>query len=169
MYKKHTYEERLLAVEKCLSGIAPKTVARQMGIEPNDVRVWFARYQAEGPIGLLKRPMKHADFAEKCKIVCEYAEKGVPLHKICAEYHVGRTAVQRWSAMYRKGGYDALRDIKPIGKGHLGMGRPKKKEPVTELEKLQRENELLRAENAYLKKLRALVTERERLSKKTKP
>ena len=75
MYKKHTYEERLLAVEKCLSGIAPKTVARQMGIEPNDVRVWFARYQAEGPIGLLKRPMKHADFAEKCKIVCEYAEK----------------------------------------------------------------------------------------------
>ena len=65
MYKKHTYEERLLAVEKCLSGIASKTVARQMGIEPNDVRVWFARYQAEGPIGLLKRPMKHADFAEK--------------------------------------------------------------------------------------------------------
>ena len=169
MYKKHTYEERLLAVEKCLSGIAPKTVARQMGIEPNDVRVWFARYQAEGPIGLLKCPMKHADFAEKCKIVCEYTEKGVPLHKICAEYHVGRTAVQRWSAMYRKGGYDALRDIKPIGKGHLGMGRPKKKEPVTELEKLQRENELLRAENAYLKKLRALVTERERLAKKTKP
>ena len=169
MYKKHTYEERLLAVEKCLSGIASKTVARQMGIEPNDVRVWFARYQAEGPIGLLKRPMKHADFAEKCKIVCEYAEKGVPLHKICAEYHVGRTAVQRWSAMYRKGGYDALRDIKPIGKGHLGMGRPKKKEPVTELEKLQRENELLRAENAYLKKLRALMTEKERLAKKTKP
>ena len=71
--------------------------------------------------------------------------------------------------MYRKGGYDALRDIKPIGKGHLGMGRTKKKEPVTELEKLQRENELLRAENAYLKKLKALVTERERLAKKTNP
>ena len=169
MYKKHTYEERLLAVEKCLSGIAPKTVARQMGIEPNYVSIWLSCYQLEGPIGLLKRPMKHADFAEKCKIVCEYAEKGVPLHKICAEYHVGRTAVQRWSAMYRKGGYDALRDIKPIGKGHLGMGRPKKKEPVTELEKLQRENELLRAENAYLKKLKALVTERERLAKKTNP
>ena len=169
MYKKHSIEERLLAVKKCLEGYAPKAVGRQMGIEPNDVRVWFARYQAEGPIGLLKRPMKHADFAEKCKIVCEYAEKGVPLHKICAEYHIGRTAVQRWSAMYRQGGYDALRDIKPIGKGHLGMGRPKKKEPVTELEKLQRENELLRAENAYLKKLKALVTERERLAKKTNP
>ena len=162
MYKKHTYEERLLAVEKCLSGIAPKTVARQMGIEPNDVRVWFARYQAEGPIGLLKRPMKHADFAEKCKIVCEYSEKGVPLHKICAEYHVGRTAVQRWSAMYRKGGYDALRDIKPQGTSRKGMGRPKKQEPQTELERLRYENEYLRAEVALLKKVRALMEEREK-------
>ena len=52
---------------------------------------------------------------------------------------------------------------------YASMGRPKKKEPVTELEKLQRENELLRAENAYLKKLKALMTERERLAKKTKP
>ena len=60
MYKKHSIEERLLAVKKCLEGYAPKAVGRQMGIEPNDVRVWFARYQAEGPIGLLKRPMKHA-------------------------------------------------------------------------------------------------------------
>jgi hypothetical protein len=49
------------------------------------------------------------------------------------------------------------------------MGRLKKKEPVTELEKLQRENELLRAENAYLKKLRALMTKKERLAKETKP
>ena len=161
MYKKHTYEERLLAVEKCLSGIASKTVARQMGIEPNDVRLWFARYQAEGPIGLLKRPMKHADFAEKCKFVCEYAEKGVPLHKICAEYHVSRYAVQSWTRIYRKGGYEALRDVKPHGRPKK-MGRPKKQEPQTELERLRYENEYLRAENALLKKVRALVEEREK-------
>ena len=49
------------------------------------------------------------------------------------------------------------------------MGRPKKKEPMTELEKLQRENELLRAENAFLKKAKALMKERERLAAKTKP
>jgi transposase len=40
------------------------------------------------------------------------------------------------------------------------MGRPKKKLPETELEKLQEELRYLRAENAYLKKLRALVQER---------
>ena len=79
MYKKHSYEERLSAVQKCLEGYAPRSVGRQMGIEPSDVRVWLARYQKEGSAGLRKHPMKHADFAEKCRIVCEYAEKGVPL------------------------------------------------------------------------------------------
>jgi len=40
------------------------------------------------------------------------------------------------------------------------MGRPKKKQPETELEKLEAELRYLRAENAYLKKVRALVQER---------
>jgi transposase len=40
------------------------------------------------------------------------------------------------------------------------MDRPKKKLPETELEKLQEELRYLRAENAYLKKMRALVQER---------
>ena len=132
-----------------------------MGIEPKDVRIWLARYQTEGSIGLLKRPCKHADFAEKCKIVCEYAEKGVPLHRVCAENHVSRHAVESWTRIYRKGGYDALRNIKPQGKGK-SMGRPKKQEPQTELERLRYENEYLRAENALLKKVRALMEEREK-------
>jgi transposase len=40
------------------------------------------------------------------------------------------------------------------------MGRPKKKQPETELEKLEAELRYLRAENAYLKKVRALAQER---------
>lgn len=41
------------------------------------------------------------------------------------------------------------------------MGRPKKKEPQTELEKLQAENLRLRAENALLKKVKVLVEEKQ--------
>ena len=99
---------------------------------------------------------------KKCKIVCEYEEKGVSLYRICAKYHVGRTAVYRWTHAYRAGGFDALRAIKPQGTGRKGMGRPKKQEPQTELERLRYENEYLRAENALLKKVRALVEEREK-------
>ncbi|WP_169316183.1 hypothetical protein [Mucilaginibacter paludis] len=41
------------------------------------------------------------------------------------------------------------------------MGRSKKLEPETEVEKLQAENSRLRAENALLKKVTALVKEKE--------
>ena len=118
---------------------------------------WHSRFIA----GLQKRPNKHANFEEKCKIVCEYAEKHVPLHRVCAKYHVSLSSVNRWAAAYRKGGYDALRDIKPQGRPK-NMGRPKKQEPQTELERLRYENEYLRAEVALLKKVRALMEEREK-------
>ncbi len=159
---KHSYETRLLAVRKCLSGQAPHAVGRQLGIADDYVSEWLNLYKLEGESGLQKRPMKRANFEEKCKIVCEYAEKGVPLHRICAENHVSRSAVESWIRIYKKGGYEALRAIKPLGTGRKGMGRPKKKEPQTELERLRYENEYLRAENALLKKVRALMEEREK-------
>ena len=159
---KHSIEERLLAVQKCLDGQTPFSVGREMGIDDHHVSEWLLRYQQEGIVGLQKIPMRRANFETKCKIVCEFAEKGVPLRKICAEYHVSRYAVQSWTRIYRQGGYEALRDIKPQGTGRKGMGRPKKKEPQTELERLRYENEYLRAENALLKKVRALMEEKEK-------
>ncbi len=159
---KHSIEKRFLAVQKCLKGYSPKDVARQLGLVDKDLYVWLERYKQEGIAGLRKQPMKRASFAEKCKIVCEYAEKSVPLHRVCAKHHVSQSSVSRWTAAYRKGGYDALRAIKEPCKGRKGMGRPKKQEPQTELERLRYENEYLRAENALLKKVRALVEEREK-------
>jgi transposase-like protein len=162
MYKKHSIEERLLAVRKCLDGHAPKSVAKELGLNAHYVLEWLLRYQQEGIDGLRKRPPRRVNFAEKCKIVCEYAEKGVPLHHVCAKYHVSQTTVSYWTRIYREGGYEALRTIKPQGAGHKGMGRPKKQEPQTELERLRYENEYLRAENALLKKVRALMEEKEK-------
>ena len=162
MYKKHSIEEQLLAVKKCLEGYSPNAVGELLGVNHTYVEEWLLRYKQEGVSGLQKRPVKRADFAEKCKIVCEYAEKGVPLYRVSAMYHVSQATISRWTRLYRKGGYEALRDIKPQGKGRKGMGRPKKQEPQTELERLRYENEYLRAEVALLKKVRALVEEREK-------
>lgn len=105
---------------------------------------------------------------KNAKLFARLKKKHVPLHVASAKYRVARSTLRCWRHIARRDGYEALREVK-YGRKYASMGRPKKKEPVTELEKLQRENELLRAENAYLKKLRALVTERERLAKKTKP
>ena len=59
--------------------------------------------------------------------------------------------VSGWTWKWRKDGDDAL---KPKPKGRpKGSVTPK---PLSEEDKLRRENERLRAENAYLKKLRDL-------------
>ena len=159
---KHSIETRLLAVKKCLEGYSYRGVARELGVESHHVSEWLVRYQRDGKNGLYKHPIKRADFAEKCKIVCEYAEKGVPLHRVCAQHQVSMSAVSCWTRIYRKGGYEALRNINSPGKGRKSMGRPKKQEPQTELERLRYENEYLRAENALLKKVRALMEEKEK-------
>jgi len=166
MYKKHSIKERLMAVKLCLSGMSPWAIRQKFGISDTDVNEWVERYKLYGIKGLDRQPIKDFTFEEKCEIICEYREKHVSLHVICARYLVSQSRIYNWCKVYDQFGYEGLRETKNRGRPPKIMGRPKKREPQTELEKLQRENEYLRAENAYLKKLRALVLEKEAQKRK---
>jgi len=66
-------------------------------------------------------------------------------------------ALQRCVSAVRKYGYAALEPFKRRGRPPKDpMGRPKKKELQTELERLQAENLRLRAENALCRPAKAL-------------
>ena len=64
--------------------------------------------------------------------------------------------LRKWAGIARRDGEDALRPRR--------VGRPKAKpeDELSEVERLRRENEYLRAENAYLGKLRALQAQQQR-------
>jgi transposase len=82
---------------------------------------------------------------------------GEPAEDLAAEGGLSSALLLRkWVNQVRKDGEDALRP-RPAG-------RPKAKpeSELSELERLRRENEYLRAENAYLGKLRALQAQRQR-------
>ena len=172
----HSLEEKLKAIKMYNRGVPPTRIAKILGFSRNVIVVWCELFKNEGIVGLQRLPYNcRYNFEEKCQIVCEIEKNHVPLHVVSAKYHVSRSTLHCWVSVVRRKGYDALKEVKygrKYGKTHAikhtPMGRPKKKEPITELEKLQRENELLRAENAYLKKMRALMTEKESLSPKSK-
>lgn len=172
----HSLKEKLKAIKMYNRGVPPTRIAKNLGFSRNVIVVWCELFKNEGIGGLQRLPYNcRYNFEEKCQIVCEIEKNHVPLHVVSAKYHVSRSTLHCWVSIVRRKGYDALKEVKygrKYGKTHAikhtPMGRPKKKEPITELEKLQRENELLRAENAYLKKMRALMTEKESLSPKSK-
>lgn len=165
----HSLEEKLDVIKMHEDGAGIKRIAKRLGLSKSLITLWLEQYKQHGKDGFMRLPYNcRYNFEEKCQIICQIEEKHVPLHVVSAKYRVARSTLRCWRYIVRKNGYEALREVK-YGRKYASMGRPKKKEPVTELEKLQRENELLRAENAYLKKLKALMTERERLAKKPKP
>lgn len=164
----HPLEVKLDAIALCKQGKAISHVAKELGCSKNVVTMWLEQYRRAGLDGLDKKPYNcRYNFTEKCKIICEIEENDIPLHIVCAKYRIARSTISRWLFMVRKEGYEALRNVNS-GRKQIDMGRPKKQAPQTDLEKLQRENELLRTENAYLKKLRALMIEKTSFASRTK-
>ena len=82
-------------------------------------------------------------------------------YQVSDRFLVSRHAVQQWERIYLEEGPEGLYIER---RGRKSTGRPKKLKAEVE-EDLIAEVQRLRAENAYLKKLRALVLEEERRGK----
>lgn len=158
--KKHDYADRLKYMRLLETGRSFKSIHKEYGIDSVQLRVLWEKYKIFGKTGLKKCANIKADFALKKKIVLDIEENHLTLHAASLKYGASYQRIYVWLRQYRENGWASLKSIKKRGRPSR-MGRPKKEsKPLTELERLRKEVQELRTENALLKKVRALVEER---------
>ena len=151
-------DQREAAVAWFEKGIADKAVARLLGVSQSPVQVLYLLWRIHGRGALVAKTTKQVyPFELKLALVERYIA-GETAQDLAAEAGLSSSGLlKNWAAAYRRDGADALRP-KPRGR----PGTPGSPPAEPELERLRRENERLRAEVAYLGKLRALRAQERR-------
>lgn len=148
--------QRERAVDLFEEGYGSQAVANRLGVKRNQVRRLEKRFRLHGRLCLVSKPTRtQYSFDTKMEILRRF-KAGELKSDLAEEFGLSSPdLISHWVWQVNKGGSDALRP-KP-------KGRPKSSArpvPLTEEDKLRRENELLKAELAYLKKLRDLRDQR---------
>ena len=162
--KKHGYAERLKYMHMIENGYTIAYINRNFGIGHDLLGQLWIRYQSEGPSGLLKKQNIKADYAMKVQVLRDIEKNHLTLVEASLKYNVSDSQIIVWKKIAKTHGYESLAITRPRGRPPKNdMGRPRKKKPeeMTELELLQLRVKELEAENALLKKVKALVEERE--------
>lgn len=158
--KKHDHAALLKYMHLLDDGYSFDYIRNTYGIDGRRLAVLRSKYLQNGPSVLYRKKNIKADFHLKRQIVLDIEKNHVTLSHASLKYDVSASQIKVWLRIARGKGIDALKLVKKRG-GPPGMGRPRKNsKPLTEIEQLRKEVQELRTENALLKKVRALVEER---------
>lgn len=160
--KQHGYAARLKYMQLLEQGYSPNYVHCRYGISSVLLKTLWEKYRLQGSQALVKSRNTRLSPHEKLKAIKDFEVKHLSLVEVLLKYGISETAFGEWRKKYHASGVEGLR-LNKIGRPPGAMGRPKKKKPeeMTELELLQLRVTELEAENALLKKVKALVEERE--------
>lgn len=147
-----TQTQREQLVDWFEQGIGSRSAANQMGVGRDAIRRLEHRWKLHGRLCLVEKPTKQTYSFEIKKEIVDRFNAGESTMKLAAQFNLSSPKLaQEWVRAWRQGGDEALMPKR--------KGRPRTSvEPTSESEedKLRRELRLLKAENAYLKKLRDL-------------
>jgi transposase len=169
---KHTEQFKLAAVERYLKGTEGYgLVAKKYGIEKTMLRRWVSWYQHHGIAGLSGKTGPY-DASFKLSVLKHMWDNGLSCTQAAAVFNVRNTqCVADWERRYRNGGVQMLE--RPRKRLRTPMQAPTTKPDASSHDKRSREEileelEYLRAENAYLKKLDALVQAKQKAAAQKK-
>lgn len=167
----YSTELKLEIVQQYLNGnIGLKALAEKYHISSKAcIQKWLALYQEHGEAGLCTT---HGTYSGDFKVsVLEYMHNtGASLRQTAAHFNIpSKESVSKWERIYYEEGKEALYEERRGRAGKMGIKRPHKpKKSIDANEDLLAEVQRLRMENEYLKKLNALIQEREKSEKPTK-
>lgn len=140
-----------------------KGLAAKYGVDHGQIRHWVGSYRQNGDSGLTKK-FSHYSAEFKLQVLERMWREELSFNQTIHLFDLrgGGGVVSSWQRKYHEGGITALaskprgrpKPMKPTEPPKLSSAQPTQ---AKTLQELQRENEYLRAEVAYLKKLDALV------------
>ena len=159
---KLTYEDKVQIYELRKQGFSYSKLSDMFDIQKSNLKYMIKLIDCYGLEIVKKRKKNYYSPELKQEMIDKVLHEGLRIEKVSLEYGLpGCAMLYNWLAQYKKNKYTIVEKTK----GRVPkMGRKPKKKPekMTDLERLQAENEYLRAENAILKKLRELRLKEEK-------
>ena len=157
MKRNENYPKYVEAMRMLDEGNSASYVCRVLHMDRHTLKSVRHKYLKGGELALLQPEYQpHLEPERKMEILREIAEKNISLQEAALKYEVPFCAIRRWRKAYEQRGFAGLSRPKRMKKK-----RQRTEAELDELEMLRKRNEYLEAENALLKKVKALVEERE--------
>lgn len=163
--KKYSEEVKLAAVQTYRTGqLGWKAAAKVHNVEPSSLRKWVAAYEVHGIDGIRRKSTREYSEEFKLEVLQRMRDEALSYRQVAALFNIRKfDIIGAWEDAYERDGLAGLASRR-TGRSKQLTKRSLQKSEVTSPsdDKLTREELLaelnsLRMENAYLKKLDALV------------